>query len=144
MPPSLTAYTGIDALTQCIEAYVSIGGFPPAEALAIRGIKMIARSIRTAVNNGNDLKAREDMLIASMMGGTAFSLNGLGACHAMAHQLSAFFDTPHGLANAILLPIVMEYNLSACPEKFADIAEAMGADVRGMPVEKAARKARNG
>jgi alcohol dehydrogenase class IV len=141
MPPKLTAFTGIDALTHCIEAYTSIGGFPPAEALALYGIKMISRSLKAAVKNGNDLKAREDMLIASMMAGTAFSLNGLGVCHAMAHQLSAFFDTPHGLANAILLPRVMEYNLSACPQKFADIAEAMGADVRSMPVEEAARKA---
>lgn len=141
MPPKLTAFTGIDALTHCIEAYTSVGGFPPAEALALYGIRMISRSLRTAVKDGKNLKAREDMLIASMMAGTAFSLNGLGVCHAMAHQLSAFFDTPHGLANAILLPRVMEYNLSACPQKFADIAEAMGVDIHSMSVEQAAKKA---
>lgn len=141
MPPKLTAFTGLDALTHCIEAYTSIGGFAPAEALALHGIKMISRSLKTAVNDGNNLKAREEMLVASMMGGTAFSLNGLGACHAMAHQLSAFFDTPHGMANAILLPRVMKYNMSACPQKFADIAEAMGADIRSMTVEQAANKA---
>jgi len=141
MPPGLTAFTGIDALTHCIESYVSIGGFPPAEALAIQGIKMISRSLRTAVQDGENIRAREEMLVASMMAGTAFSLNGLGACHAMAHQLSAFFDTPHGLANAILLPRVMKYNLPANPQKFADIAAAMGADISALSVQQAAEKA---
>lgn len=141
MPPKLTAYTGIDALTHCIEAYVSKVEFPPADALALHGIKMIARSLKVAFEDGKNLKAREEMLVASMMGGTAFSLNGLGACHAMAHQLSAFFDAPHGLANAILLPVVMKYNLSAKPQRFADIAEAMGADIRNLTVGQAAEKA---
>ncbi len=141
MPSNLTAFTGIDALTHCIESYVSIVGFPPAEALAIQGIKMISRSLRTAVQDGGNIKAREEMLVASMMAGTAFSLNGLGACHAMAHQLSALFDTPHGLANAILLPRVMKYNLPANPQKFADIAAAMGADISALSVQQAAEKA---
>ena len=138
MPPSLTAFTGMDALTHCIEAYTSIVGFAPADALALQGIKMIARSLRTAVLDGQNLQAREDMLLASMMAGTAFSINGLGACHAMAHQLSAYFDTPHGLANAILLPRVMEFNLLANPQKFADIAVAMGADIRSLSLADAA------
>ena len=141
MPPKLTAYTGLDALTHCIESYTAITGFPPADAFALHGIRMIARSLRTAVKDGNNLKAREDMLVASMMGGTAFSLNGLGACHAMAHQLSAFFNTPHGLANAMLLTRVMRFNMSSNPQKFADIAEAMGADIKGLTVEQAAEKA---
>lgn len=141
MPPKLTAFTGIDALTHCIEAYTSCVGFPPADALAIHGIKMISRSLRTAVNDGQNLKAREEMLVASMMGGTAFSHNGLGACHAMAHQVSAFYDTPHGLANAILLPYIMRFNLSTNLQKFADIAEAMGADIRDLSVQQAAEKA---
>lgn len=141
MPPKLTAYTGIDALTHCIEAYVSKVDFPPADALAIHGIKMIARSLKVACEDGKNIEARTEMLIASMMGGTAFSLNGLGACHAMAHQLSAFFNAPHGLANAMLLPVVMKYNLPAKPERFAHIAEAMGADIRGLSVEQAAEKA---
>lgn len=140
-PPNLTAFTGIDALTHCIEAYTSIAGFPPACALALYGIRMISGALKRAVKNGRDIKAREDMLMASMMAGTAFSLNGLGACHAMAHQLSAFFDTPHGLANAILLPLVMKFNLSACPGKFAEIAQAMGADISGLTEEQAAQKA---
>jgi alcohol dehydrogenase class IV len=141
MPSGLTAFTGIDALTHCIESYTSVVGFPPADALAIQGVKMISRSLRTAVLDGQNLEAREDMLVASMMGGTSFSLNGLGVCHAMAHQLSAFFDVPHGLANAILLPRVMKFNLPAAPQKFADIAAAMGADTRGRSVDKAAELA---
>lgn len=141
MPPNLTAFTGIDALTHCIEAYTSIVSFPPADAMALHGIRLIAQSLRTAVQDGQNLKAREEMLVASMMAGTAFSLNGLGACHAMAHQLSAFFDTPHGLANAILLPKIMKFNLAANPQKFSDIAVAMGADIRDLSVQKAAEKA---
>jgi alcohol dehydrogenase class IV len=141
MPPKLTAFTGIDALTHSIESYTSCVGFPPADALALHAIRMISRSLRTAVSDGANIKAREEMLVASMMAGTSFSLNGLGACHAMAHQLSAYFDTPHGLANAMLLTRVMKYNLSSNLQKFADIAEAMGADIRNLTVEQAAEKA---
>jgi len=141
MPAKLTAFTGIDALTHCIEAYTSIVEYPPAEALALYGVKMIYRSLKTAVNEPDNIKAREDMIIASMMAGTAFSLNGLGACHAMAHQLSAFFGTPHGLANAVLLPKIMKFNMPVRLQKFADIAQAMGADINNISVEEAARTA---
>ena len=141
MPPGLTANTGIDALTHCIECYTSNCDFPPAQALAIEGIRMIAKNLRKAVADGKDVRAREAMLVASMMAGTAFSLGGLGACHAMAHQLSAFFDMPHGLANAILLPHVMEYNLSVAEDKFADIAEALGGDIKGKSKSEAAKMA---
>lgn len=139
MPPSLTANTGIDALTHCIECYTSNQDFPPAQGLAIEGIRMISKNLRRAVSNGKDIEAREAMLMASMMGGTAFSLGGLGVCHAMAHQLSAFFDMPHGMANAILLPHVMEYNLKVAEDKFADIAAAMGGDISGMSKSEAAK-----
>lgn len=141
MPARLTAFTGIDALTHCIEAYTSVVGFPPADALALHGVRMISGAIETAVKRGSDIAAREAMLTASMMAGTAFSLNGLGVCHAMAHQLSAFFDTPHGLANAVLLPHVMRFNLATCPRKFADVAGAMGVDTAGMTIEAAATRA---
>ncbi|MGE5542752.1 MAG: iron-containing alcohol dehydrogenase family protein [Bacillota bacterium] len=141
MPPGLTAATGVDALTHCIEAYTSAVGFPPADALALHGTCMISRSLRAAVNDGRNLEAREEMLVASMMAGTAFSLNGLGICHAMAHQLSAFFDMPHGMANAILLPRIMRFNLPANVQKFARIAEAMGLDTGGMSLQEAAEKA---
>ncbi|MEL7654526.1 MAG: iron-containing alcohol dehydrogenase, partial [Bacillota bacterium] len=141
MPAKLTAFTGIDALTHCIEAYTSVVGYPPADALALHGIKMIYRSLKNAVNEPDNLKAREEMLVASMMAGTAFSLNGLGACHAMAHQLSAFFDVPHGLANAVLLPKIIKFNIPVQTGKFADIAQAMGVDINSMSVEAAAQKA---
>ncbi|MDI6824546.1 MAG: iron-containing alcohol dehydrogenase [Bacillota bacterium] len=140
MPPALTASTGLDALTHCIEAYTCSVGFAPADAMALHGIRMISESLRTAFTHGKDVGAREKMLVASMMGGAAFTLNGLGICHAMAHQLSAFFDIPHGVANAILLPRAMGFNLEANLGKFADIAVAMGADVRGLSQRDAAEK----
>jgi len=141
MPPGLTANTGIDALTHCIECYTSNRDFPPAQGLAIEGIRMISRNLRKAVSNGKDVEARQAMLLASMMAGTAFSLGGLGVCHAMAHQLSAFFNMPHGMANAILLPHVMEYNLEVAEDKFVDIAIALGGDIRGKSQKEAARMA---
>jgi alcohol dehydrogenase class IV len=140
LPPDVSAATGIDALTHCIEAYTAITKFPPADAFAIHGIKLIANNLRAAVNDAKNLKAKEEMLLASMMAGTAFSLNGLGVCHAMAHQASATYHLAHGVVNAILLPHVMKFNLSACPERFADVAVAMGADIKGLSVEKAAEK----
>ena len=143
MPPGLTANTGIDALTHCIECYTSNCDFPPAQGLALEGVRMISQNLRRAVSNGKDVEARLAMLTASMMAGTAFSLGGLGVCHAMAHQLSAFFDMPHGMANAILLPHVMEYNLKVAEDKFADIAAAMGGDTSGMIKSEAAKLALN-
>lgn len=141
MPPGLTANTGIDALTHCIECYTSNCDFPPAQGFALEGIRMISQNLRRAVANGKDVEARQAMLMASMMAGTAFSLGGLGVCHAMAHQLSAFFDMPHGMANAILLPHVIEYNLKVAEDKFADIAAAMGGDTSGMSKGEAAKLA---
>lgn len=138
MSPKLTAYTGIDALTHCIEAYVSSVEFPPGDALALGGIRLIAKSLKKAIENGSDIDARQDMLIASLMGGIAFSHNGLGACHAMAHQLS---DIPHGLANAILLPRIMKFNIPAATKKFADIAVALGGDIRDLTEQQAAELA---
>ncbi|MBN2403144.1 MAG: iron-containing alcohol dehydrogenase [Spirochaetes bacterium] len=140
LPPEMTAYTGMDALTHCIESYCSIVHFNIADAMAIHGMKMISRSLKTAVKDGKNLKAREDMLEASMMAGASFNVNNLGLCHQMAHQLSAYFNLPHGLANAVLLPRVMSFNLSANFQKFADIAEAMGADIRGLSLQAAAEK----
>ena len=102
LPPTTTAFTGIDVLTHAIEAYVSVVGFAVADGLAVQSIKMVNRSLITAVRDGKNIKAREDMIEASMMAGMAFNVNGLGLCHQMAHQLSAYFDLPHGLANAML------------------------------------------
>lgn len=141
MPPKLTAFTGMDTLTHLIEAYVSSAGFAPADGMALQGIKLVSKSLRTAVLDGQNLKAREDMIVASMMGGMAFNHNMLGLVHATAHQLSTFFHIPHGLANAILLPRVMRFNLPINLQKFADIAEALGVDIRGLSLREAAEKA---
>jgi alcohol dehydrogenase class IV len=140
LPPEMTAYTGMDALTHCIESYYSVVHFDIADAMAIHGMKMIIRSLKTAVKDGKNIKAREDMLEASMIAGASFNVNSLGLCHQMAHQLSAYFNVPHGLANAILLPRVMNFNMPANLKKFADIAEAMGADIRGLSLQTAAEK----
>lgn len=138
LPKNATAYTGADALTHLIEAYVSNVGFPIADAMCIHGIKMVKDALPKVVKDGSDLKAREDMLVASMMAGAAFTVNNLGLCHQMAHQLSAYCGLPHGLANAILLPYVMRYNLDADYRKFTDIADALGEDVRGLSIAESA------
>lgn len=140
LPPSTTAFTGMDVLTHAIEAYVSVVGFSVADGLAVQSMKMVSRSLITAVQDGKNIKAREDMIEASMIAGMAFNVNGLGLCHQMAHQLSAYFNVPHGLANAMLLPGVMKFNMPANLQKFADIAKAMGADITGLSAETAAEK----
>jgi len=125
MPPSMTAATGMDALTHCIEAYASIGDHPMADAIALGGVRLCHRSLKAATDDGNDLKAREDMLKAAMMGAVAFQ-KGLGACHSLAHPLSAELGMHHGLANAICLPAVLDFNRVAVPERIADIARQLG------------------
>ncbi len=138
LPKSMTAFTGIDALTHCIEAYVSTVDFAPGKALALHGIRMIKDALPRAYADGGDLKAREEMLMASFLGGMSFSTCMLGACHACAHVLSAVYNTPHGLANAVLLPEIMKVNKPACASRLADIAQAMGGDVRGLSEDRAA------
>ncbi len=138
MPPSLTAATGMDALSHSVEAYTSNRYNPLAGAIAIAGIKLVAENLRTAVKNGADVEARKNMAMASTMGALAFS-KGLGAVHSLAHQLSTEADMPHGVANAIMLPHVMEYNLESAARKYADIAQAMGVNIHGMHVTEAAQ-----
>lgn len=135
LPPHLTAYTGMDALTHLVEAYVSTVGFAPAEAVALAGIGMVGAALPEVVKDGRDLRLREEMLVASMMGGVAFNHNRLGLTHAMAHQLSTVCGVHHGLANGMLLPLVMAFNLPACPAKFARIAEALGMETSSLPPE---------
>ncbi|MEM8606369.1 MAG: iron-containing alcohol dehydrogenase [Myxococcota bacterium] len=125
MPPNMTAATGMDALTHCIEAFCSIGDHPMADALALGGVRLCRRSLHAAVADGNDLAARGDMLKAAMMGAVAFQ-KGLGACHSLAHPLSTEFGMHHGLANAICLPAVLDFNRSAIPEQIAEIARQLG------------------
>lgn len=141
LPPRLTAFTGMDALTHLVEAYVSTVGFAPAEAVALAGIGMIRRALPLVVKDGHNLEAREEMLVASMMGGMAFNHNRLGLTHAMAHQLSTVCGLHHGLANAILLPHVMAYNLPASPIKSARIAQALGVDCTTLSPQEAGAKA---
>lgn len=124
MPKGLTAATGMDALTHAIEGYITKGAWELTDALHLKAIEIISRSLRSAVNN--ESKGREDMAIGQYVAGMGFSNVGLGIVHGMAHPLGAFYDTPHGIANAVILPYVMEYNAEATGEKYREIARAMG------------------
>ncbi|MAQ16477.1 MAG: alcohol dehydrogenase [Sandaracinus sp.] len=126
MPPRTTAATGMDALTHLIEAYCAKGDHPMADAIALEGIRLCAEYLERAVRDGKDLEARGAMLKASMMGAVAFQ-KGLGACHSLAHPLSAEHDLHHGLANALCLPAVLDFNRSAVPERIGTIAKILGA-----------------
>ena len=141
MPKGLTAATGMDALTHAIEGYITKGAWALSDMFEIQAIKWISENLRAATENGKDMTARENMALAQYVAGMAFSNVGLGCVHSMAHPLGARFDIPHGVANALLLPIVMEYNLPAAVKKYGDIARAMGVDTTGMTDEEAARAA---
>ncbi|UMZ72680.1 iron-containing alcohol dehydrogenase [Natranaerofaba carboxydovora] len=140
-PPALTAATGMDALTHALETYVSLGANPVTDAQAIQSMKLVSDWLRTAVYEGNNIEARENMAYASLLAGMAFNNGGLGYVHAMAHQLGGLLDMPHGVANAVLLPHVERFNLSAKPERFADIAQIFGEDITGLSTRAAAEKA---
>jgi alcohol dehydrogenase len=134
LPAFPTAYTGMDALTHLIEAYVSRIDFPVADGICLQGIKLVSNNLRTAVINGEDYEARENMAIAATMGCMAFNISQLGLVHGIALQLmtTGAKRLPHGLANAIVLPRVMRYNAGFRPDKFADIAEAFGVNISGL------------
>ncbi len=138
MPKSLTAATGMDALTHAIEGYTTAAAWELADCLNLEAIKLIAANLRKAVSN--DPEGREAMALGQFVTGMAFSNVGLGIAHSMAHTLGAVYDTPHGVACAMMLPIVMEYNQEATGDKFKHIAEAMGVDTTGMD-QAAYRKA---
>ncbi len=124
MPKSLTAATGMDALTHAIEGYITKGAWELSDMFHLKAIEIIARSLRGAVENTPE--GREDMALGQYVAGMGFSNVGLGIVHSMAHPLGALYDTPHGIANAIILPVVMKYNAEATGEKYRDIAKAMG------------------
>jgi lactaldehyde reductase len=124
MPKGLTAATGMDALTHAIEGYITKGAWELTDTLHLKAIEIIGRSLRSAVNN--EPKGREDMALGQYVAGMGFSNVGLGIVHSMAHPLGAFYDTPHGIANAVILPYVMEYNAEATGEKYREIARVMG------------------
>ncbi|MFS0856603.1 iron-containing alcohol dehydrogenase [Paenibacillus taichungensis] len=130
-PASLTAATGMDALTHAVEAMVTPGGFTVTSATAAAAVELIFEYLPRAVRDGSDLEAREHMTYACFLGGIAFNNAGLGYVHAMAHQLGGVYDLPHGVCNAMLLPYVEELNAKHVPGKFRHIAKAIGMDVKG-------------
>ncbi len=139
MPKGLTAATGMDALTHAIEGYITKGAWQMTDMFHLEAIRLIAGSLREAV--ANDPRGREDMALAQYVAGMGFSNVGLGIVHSMAHSLGAVYDTPHGVANAILLPTVMEYNASATGEKYREIARAMGVEGVDSMTQEEYRKA---
>ena len=138
LPPAVTAATGMDALTHAIECYVSPVATRMTDTLALKAIELIGTNLRQAVANGDNLEARSNMMLASTMAGMAFGNASVGMVHAVAHALGGLFNIPHGVANALMLPPVMAFNLIACPAKFADIAVALGEVLVGLsPMEAA-------
>ena len=132
MPKSLTAATGMDALTHAIEAYVSIAATPITDACALKAISMIAENLAIAVEEGSNAQAREAMAYAQFLAGMAFNNASLGYVHAMAHQLGGFYNLPHGVCNAVLLPHVQVFNSQVAAGRLRDCAAAMGVNVTGM------------
>ncbi len=144
MPPSLTAATGMDALTHAVEAFLCNVHTPFSDGAAIEAIRLVSKSLRRATDYGRDIKARTDMCWAEYLAGLAFSNSGLGLVHAIAHQLGGMYHTPHGVANAILLPFVMEFNLPYRTARVARIGHAwFGDDVEGLTDEETAKHAIN-
>lgn len=131
LPPHPTATTGIDALTHAIEAYTSLQANPMSDMVAKNAIRLIGNNLRRVMDNGQDRQGRANMLLGSLMGGLALASAGVGACHALAYSLGAFFDIPHGLANAVLLPFIMEFNMEGAKEKYGRVGELMQSDGAG-------------
>ena len=140
MPPALTAHTGLDTLTHAVEAYVSNASSPVTDLLALEAIRCVAASLPQAIARPDELEHRAQMLHATLLAGLAFSNAILGAVHAMAHSLGGFLDLPHGQCNAILLDHVIRRNFDSAPERYLDIARALGADVAGVDQEEGARR----
>jgi len=144
MPKGLTAATGMDALTHAIEGYLTPGAWDMTEMFVLRAIALIAQNLEKAVNDPNDMQARQGMALGQYLAGMGFANAGLGVVHSMAHTLGAFYDIPHGIANAVLLPAVMAFNASETGEKYREIAKAMGVvRVDGMSLEEARQAAVN-
>jgi len=140
LPPKITAFTGMDALTHAIEGVTSTGAQPISDALGLHAIRLIFRYLPVAVQDPTDIAARGNMLIAATLAGMCFCNTMTGACHACAHALGALYGIPHGLANAIMLPVVMEFNLEAASVRYTLVGEASGS-MAGMAQEEAAQYA---
>ena len=138
LPMPIAAATGMDALTHAVESYVALASNPISDGLALHAIRLIAENLRQAAASHHNYAATEQMLLASNMAGIAFSQTRLGNVHAMSHAVGGHYGVPHGVANAILLTRVMDFNKVACPERFADVAAALGEDIDGLsPMEAA-------
>ncbi|MDQ1331965.1 MAG: Iron-containing alcohol dehydrogenase [Thermodesulfobacteriota bacterium] len=144
LPPKITAFTGMDALTHAIEGVTSTSVSPIGDALGLHAIRLIFKYLPVAVNEPEDITARGYMLIASTLAGMCFGNTMTGAVHATAHALGAHYGIPHGLANGIMLPVVMEYNVEEAADRYMLVADAMGLDVNGMEPIDAARAAVQG
>ena len=131
-PAGVTAASGMDALIHNIEAYISVNATMHTDPLAAEGIKLISKSIRTAVFDGDNAWARHNMAMGSLLGGISFGNAGVGAVHAMSYPIGGMFHVPHGIANTLMLPWVMEYNMLACPQFFKEIGELMGENMEGL------------
>lgn len=141
LPRSLTAATGMDALTHAIEGYITKGAWEMSDMFEIEAIRMISRYLPVAVDEPQNPEGRNGMAVAQYIAGMAFSNVGLGLVHGMAHPMGSLFDVPHGVANALLLPTLMEYNMPECIDKYPRIAEAMGVDIKGMTPQEASQAA---
>lgn len=137
LPQALTASTGMDALTHAVEAYLSRAASMPTDINALKAVELIAANLVEAVENGKNIEARANMLLGSMLAGFAFNSAVLGLAHSIAHPLSVHSGLPHGVANAAVLPYVMEFNAEAAPERVRNIGKAMGLDVSGLSEEQA-------
>jgi alcohol dehydrogenase len=141
MPPHLTAYTGLDALSHAIEAYCSRVANPISDVLALSAIEHISTYLAPAVSHGDNLEARDHMMLGSLMAGLAFSNADTAAVHSMGEAIGGMYDTHHGLTMGVLMPYVMKYNLMACPTRYAMIAKVMGENTVGLSKMEAAEKA---
>ncbi|HTY26427.1 MAG TPA: iron-containing alcohol dehydrogenase [Desulfomonilaceae bacterium] len=141
LPPKITASTGMDALTHAIEGITSTGAQPISDALGLHAVRLIFKYLPLAVKEPDNIDARGNMLIAGTLAGMCFVNTMLGAAHATAHALGAFYGVPHGFANAIMLPVVMDFNSEHSPERYMMIADAMGLDVAGKGPLQAAKEA---
>jgi len=138
LPPQPTAATGIDALCHAIESYTSVSASPMSEMVSLEAIRLIAENLRTCVHNGQSLEARENMLLGSLYAGLGLANAGVGAAHSLSYPLGGKYGISHGMANTLMLPRVMDFNVPSAQEKFAVIAEIMGESTEGLPVREAA------
>ena len=140
LPSEVTAYTGMDAFIHALESYVSLNTSPLTDIIALEAIKLINQHLRIAVKNGSNKEARDNLALASMLGGMALTGAGTGGIHALAYPLGARFGIPHGMANAMMLIYVVKFNLPAAKEKFAQVANVMGKEIRGLSQRQATEK----